>query len=389
MKSDVKTFVVSVQRDDIEDLNARLDRIRWPDQLPDSGWGLGADLGYIQDLCHTWRSGFDWNGFESRSNIHPQIVTTVDGQNIHAIHARADEPGAPALLLIHGWPGSIVEFRDVIAPLNHPDQRGGGDGGQSCSVVVPSLPGFGFSGPTTRTGWDVNRIADAFVELMDRLGYPRFVAQGGDWGSQVALAIASRHPEHVAGVHVNLLGVTPPAEEDPLQGLSDDELARLGAAQQFFSTETGYQAIQSTKPQTLAYGLTDSPSGLAGWIAEKFYAWSDCAGDLETVISRERLLDNISTYWITGTINSSMRLYYESIGPGNSYAPPDVSVPMAYSLYPAEIYSAPRRWAELHYNIVQWVEQPHGGHFAALEAPEIFVQDVQAFLGVLRQRGDL
>ena len=302
---------------DIADLRERLSRTRWPDQLADAEWDYGTERSYLEQLCEHWRAAFDMRAFEQRCNAFPQFLTTVDGQRIHFVHVRSPEPEARPLLLTHGWPGSVAEFWDVIGPLSDPVSHGG-DPAQAFHVVVPSLPGYGFSGPTNERGWDCGRIAGAFSVLMDRLGYDRFFAQGGDWGSLITLALGANFSDRVAAVHVNLLAVQPPSDGDAMAGLTDAELAGLAAGQHFIRHESGYQAIQSTKPQTLAYALTDSPAGLAGWIVEKFRTWSDCHGELERTIPRDRLLDNITIYWLTGTINSSMRLYYETLREGRS-----------------------------------------------------------------------
>ena len=372
----INPFSVEVTESVISDLRSRLAGARWPDQLANDGWEYGTELRQLQDLCRHWESAFDWDGFIERRNRFPQIVCSVDGQRIHAVHARSPEPGARPLLLTHGWPGSVAEFDDVIGPLTDPVAHGG-DAADAFHVVAPSLPGYGFSGPTTEPGWDGHRIARAFAELMAQLGYDRFFAQGGDWGSMVTMSVAGQFPDRVAAIHVNLLMAPPPEGEAPTEGLDQQDLDRLARAQAFLATETGYQAIQSTKPQSLAYGLTDSPVGLAGWILEKFRTWSDCGGDVGRVFTKDRLLDNISIYWLTGTINSSMRLYYETLGPGRFDPGPPVTVPVGHAVYPAEIYGSPRAWAEAAYDIVHWTEQPSGGHFAAMEVPELFVDDVR------------
>ena len=371
-------FVVEVGPDVIDDHRQRLARTRWPDELPGVGWDCGTPLRYLQELCHYWRVDFDWAAFVDRRNAFPQYVTTIDGQRIHFIHAPSREPNARPLLMTHGWPGSVAEFHAVLGPLTDPTAYGG-DEADAFSVVAPSLPGYGFSGPTTGHGWNVDRVASTFAELMSRLEYEHFFAQGGDWGSAVTSSIGSQFPDRVAAIHLNLVAVPPPDPQNPTEGLSESDLALLDANARFLAHETGYQAIQSTKPQTLSYGLNDSPAGLAGWIVEKFRTWSDGDGSLEQTFSKDQILDNISIYWVTQTINSSARLYYETLGPGQPHPLGGVQVPVGAASYPGEIYRSPKRWAEAAFNLVYWSEPPRGGHFAAMEVPELFVDDLRSF----------
>lgn len=373
-----EAFSVAVDDATVADLRDRLARTRWPDQIDGAGWDYGTERGYLQQLCAHWKDSFDWRAFEERANAHPQFLTEIDGQRIHFIHARSPEPGARPLLMTHGWPGSVAEFFDVIGPLADPVAHGG-NAADAFHVVCPSLPGYGFSGPTRERGWDANRIAAAFAELMPALGYDRFFAQGGDWGSLITSQLGAAHADRVAAIHLNLLTCGPPKDGDPMAGVTESEQGDLARMKDFAAREAGYQAIQSTKPQTLAYGLTDSPAGLAGWIVEKFNGWSDCAdGDVQHSFTIDRVLDNISVYWITGTINSSIRLYYEVLGPYGNPTRNRVRVPVGHAAYPAEIYKAPRAWAEAAFDIVHWAEMPRGGHFAAMEAPDLFVPDVRA-----------
>ncbi|WP_455448839.1 epoxide hydrolase family protein [Natrinema thermotolerans] len=376
----IRSFEVSVDPDEIDDLRTRLERTRWPDQLPETGWADGTDREFLRDLCAYWRAEFDWAAFEDRCNEFDQYVTTIDGQRLHFYHVRSPEPDATPLVLSHGWPGSVTEFLDVLGPLTDPAAHGG-DPADAFHVVAPSLPGFGFSGPTTEQGYDVPRIADAFADLMARLGYDRYVAQGGDWGALVAALLGANYPDRVDAIHTNMLFLHPSSLEadDPTALLDEQGLADYRETAAFRETETAYHEIQATKPQSLAYGLTDSPAGLAGWIVEKFRAWSDCDGDLESWIDRDRLLDNLSVYWLTGTIGSSMRLYAETdVG---AATPESVDVPTGHARYPAEVYKTPRGWAEAVYDVEYWSEQPEGGHFAAMEVPELFVEDLRAFAG--------
>lgn len=376
----IEPFEVRVTDEEIEDLRDRLARTRWPDRIPDTGWDYGTDRDYLAGLCRYWKDDYDWPRFQASANAFPQFTTEIDDQCIHFVHARSPEPTARPLLLSHGWPGSVAEFWDVLGPLSDPASHGG-DPADAFHVVAPSLPGYGFSGPTSERGWNSTRVAAAFLELMSRLGHERFFAQGGDWGSAITIAMADRAPHRVAAIHLNLLIPAPPAG-DRTAGLDQAELALLAQVQRFTAHETAYQQIQATKPQTLGYGLTDSPAGLAAWIVEKFRGWSDCGGDVEAAFSRDRLLDNISVYWLTGTINSAARLYYETIGPGRAVTPAPVTVPLGHAAFPAEVYRFPRSWCEESFpSLSHWTDMPRGGHFAAMEQPGLFVADLRAFFG--------
>jgi pimeloyl-ACP methyl ester carboxylesterase len=375
----LRPFRVTVAPEDITDLRDRLARTRWPDQLPGSGWTLGTDRSYLQALCRHWAEAFDWSLFEERFNRFAQFVTDIEGQSLHFFHVRSPEPDALPLLISHGWPGSVAEFLDVLGPLSDPRAHGA-DGADAFHVVAPSLPGYGFSGPTNRAGVDIAQIAEWFDVLMTRLGYDRYVAQGGDWGALITARLGADHSNHVMGIHLNMLPVEPPPREERLTGVSEDERAGLERNRRFRQEETGYQAIQSTKPQTLAYGLNDSPAGLAAWIVEKFRTWSDCDGDVERSFTKDRLLDNISVYWLTGTIGSSVRLYQEN-PPGHF---PAVTVPTGHSSFPGEIYQVPRAWAERRYRITSWTTPARGGHFAAMEVPDLFVDEVRTYFRALR-----
>jgi epoxide hydrolase len=378
---DVESFEVSVASAAIDDLRERLARTRWPDQVPGSGWDYGTDLTYLQELCDYWRNSFDWDAFVNRFNRFPQITTTVREQRVHSFHVRSPEPAARPLLLSHGWPGSVAEFLDVLGPLTDPVAFGG-DPGDAFTVVAPSLPGYGFSGPTGRRGFHVGEIAECFDQLMAVLGYDRYFAQGGDWGALITAELAETRPDRVAAIHLNMLPAPAPPREERRATVTAAESADLQRAKEWGRQEAGYQAIQSTKPQTVAYGLNDSPAGLAGWIVEKFRAWSDCGGEIERSFTKDRLLDNISVYWLTGTIGSSMRLYYEAAG--QPRAPSKVTVPTGHTRFPAEIYHTPRNWADRVYDIRSWRTAPRGGHFAAMEVPDLFVDEVRTFFREFR-----
>jgi microsomal epoxide hydrolase len=377
-------FRIDVTDQEIADLRERIHDTRWIDQLPDSGWSYGTDLSYLRPLARYWADEYDWRRHEAELNSFPQFLTTIQDQQIHFLHVRSDAPAALPLVLTHGWPGSISEFTELVSPLTDPASHGG-DPADGFHVVVPSLPGYGFSGPTDEPGWDVRRTAEAWAELMAGLGYTRYGAQGGDWGSMVSRHLAALDPEHVCGVHLNMMIASPPGEPDDLADLSAREVASMARAQDYFATGSGYVAIQSTRPQTLAYGLTDSPVGLLSWIIEKFWAWTDNDGNPEDAVSRDELLTNVSIYWFTRTAGSAARMYYESIGRGSA-ASPAVTVPLGVANFPAEIISARRRWVEKQNNLVHWSEYDRGGHFAALEEPDLLIDDIRTFFRPLRTR---
>ncbi|MEM4781064.1 MAG: epoxide hydrolase [Halalkalicoccus sp.] len=374
-EASIEPFEVDVERSAIEDLRRRLDATRWPDQLPEAAWEYGTDLDYLRELCAYWREEYDWTAFEDRLNRFDQYVTTVDGQRVHFYHVRSPEPSATPLLLPHGWPGSVVEFLDVLGPLADPAGHGG-EPADAFHVIAPSLPGYGFSGPTRQRGYDVERIASVLDRLLDRLGYDRYVVQGGDWGALIAAVLGATCSDRVAAIHTNVLFVAPSRLEEPKAMLDEEELAAQRETAAFLRSGSAYREIQSTSPQTVAYGLTDSPAGLAGWIVEKFRAWSD-GEDPDATIGRDRLLDNLTVYWLTGTINASMRLYYET--DVERTVPASVDVPTGHARYPAEIIKTPRSWAEEFYDVVRWTEMPEGGHFPAMEIPDSFVEEVRSF----------
>jgi microsomal epoxide hydrolase len=361
----LEPFRVEVPAPTLEDLRDRLARARLPNQVSDMGWDQGTERGFLTDLVEYWRDGYDWRRVEAELNRYDHVRATVDGQTFHALHARSAAPGAIPLLLVHGWPGSIVEFLDALPALT-----------RTFHVVAPSLPGYGFSGPTTQAGWHPRRIAGGLVELMAALGYERYGVQGGDWGSIVAANVADLAPEHVVGLHLNFVVVPRPVDaSDPTPA----EAADLAALVEWRRDGAGYQEIQGTRPQTLGYALEDSPVGLCAWIVEKFRAWSD-GDDVLASFSADRLLDNVTLYWATRTATSSTRLYWEMRRAGRAALPPArVEVPTAVANYPAEITRMPRSWVEARYNLTRWVDQPRGGHFAAMEVPDLFVPDVAAF----------
>ena len=375
-------FTVAVGQPVLDDLSARLRATRWPDALPGAGWDYGTDLGYLQDLCRTWADGFDWRRQEARLNAWPQFLTEVDGERLHYLHARSPHPGALPLLLTHGWPGSVVEFLSVLGPLVDPPAHGG-DAADAFTVVCPSIPGYGWSGPTRQRGWDVRRVARALAALMAELGHDRYGAQGGDWGGIATAHLGVLDAEHLVGIHLNMANAPRPKGVDDT-ALDAQEQADLAEMRAFKAGETGYQAIQGTKPQSLAYALNDSPAGLAGWVVEKFRTWSDCGGDLESVVARDDLLANLTTYWVTGTAGSAARLYYETFRALPVMPAERVEVPTAVARFPREIYRPPRAWVEAAFDLQRWTVMPRGGHFAALEQPQLLVDDVRAFFRGLR-----
>jgi microsomal epoxide hydrolase len=377
-------FRIDVPQDVLDDLADRLSRTRWPGPSPDHGWAYGAELSAVQNLCEHWRTSFDWRAAEARLNAWPQFLTEIDGEQIHFIHARSPERTALPLLLTHGWPGSVSEFLDVIGPLTDPAAHGG-DPADAFHVVCPSLPGYGFSGPTRQAGWHIARVAEALATLMAELGYSRYGAQGGDWGAIATMHLGRIDAAHLAGIHLNMAVAGPPDPQNPMEGVAGDELEGLGAMGDFTANETGYQQIQGTKPQSLGYGLTDSPAGLAAWLLEKFRTWTDCGGDVETALSTEQMLTDITIYWVTNTISSSMRLYYETMKSG-AFGPigERVDVPTGVAVFPKELYRPPRAWVEHAFNVTRWTRFERGGHFAAMEQPAALVEDVRAFFRDLR-----
>ena len=378
----VEQFEIRVDDSVLEDLRSRLARTRFPDQIEGTGWEYGVPTDVLRDLVRYWQDEYDWRAQEARLNELPNFRTRIDGQQIHFVHARSPREDALPLLLLHGWPGSIVEFLDVLPRLTHPEAHGG-DPRDAFHVIAPSLPGYGFSEPTRTRGWDVVRIARAFVELMHRVGYERYGAQGGDWGAQLATRIGALDTEHCAAIHVNMAVASRPETPGPL---TDEEKADLAAMAHFQREESGYALEQGTKPQTLGVALNDSPAGLLAWIVEKFRTWSDCRGDLESVFTREQLVTNVMLYWVTQTITSSTRLYWESRRSGLWEKPAAfVPVPTGVARYPEEkVLRFPRAWVARQYNVKHWAVLPRGGHFAAMEQPETFVDDLRRFFRTVR-----
>jgi len=375
--------MIQIAAEVLDDLRERLRRVRWPDEIPDAGWRYGTDLNYMKDLVAYWRDIYDWRKHEALLNEFKHFSVPLAGIDLHLIHEPGVGPKPLPLLLSHGWPGSVWEFHQLIPLLTDP-ARFGGDPADAFTVVAPSLPGYGFSFRPNQPRFGIVEIADVFARLMtDVLGYARFGAQGGDWGAFITSCLGQAYTDRVVGIHLNLLPLRRDVS-DPVNPTAE-ERAYLDELRQWLNEETGYQWIQGTKPQTLAYGLTDSPIGLAAWIVEKFRTWSDCGGDVERRFTKDELLTNIMMYWVTGAINSSFWPYYD-----RRHAPwpiPDgarIAVPTAYAAYPREIVRPPRAWAERVYNIQRWTPMPAGGHFAALEEPAALAADVRAFFRELR-----
>ena len=382
-RGEPRPYRLSVDDSALADLRARLATTRWPDAETVADWSQGVPLSYQRSVCRYWQHEYDWRACEDRVNRHPQLLVDIDGVPIHVLHVRSPHDDATPLVLTHGWPGSVLEFLDVIDPLVDPVAHGG-EASDAFHLVIPSLPGFGLSGRPTVTGWNRERVADAWVGLMDALGYERFAAQGGDWGASVTNQLALRHPERLVGIHLNLVTVGPPPGEPATAEDAADLAAWQRVDEHHSRWEVGYMHQQRTRPQTLGYGLTDSPAGQCAWILEKFRSWSDCGDDPVAGFGIDRLLDNISLYWLTGTATSSARFYWEC-QPGGFATP--VDVPAGATVFPKEIRRPPRKWAERVYrDLVYWNEVDRGGHFAAFEQPGTFVDELRACFRRIREK---
>tara|TARA_R110001592_G_scaffold121696_3_gene327650 strand:- start:907 stop:2085 length:1179 start_codon:yes stop_codon:yes gene_type:complete len=380
-------FEIHIPDADIADLKARLANARLPAQIPGTGWEYGTNATYLKELVDYWLNDFDWRAQEAELNEFAQFKTNIDGLPIHFIHVRAENPDAMPLLITHGWPGSFVEFRKIIGPLTHPEQYGG-NAEDAFHVVIPSLPGFGFSGEPQERGYNPERMAHVLAALMQRLGYEHYGAQGGDWGAIINRVHAARYPERMIGLHSNFVLAGPPEDPAIRAAVPAAETEAREARAAFMLNEVGYQQIQGTKPQSLGVALNDSPAGLAAWIVEKFHGWSDIdqqsIDGLDAKFTKDEILTDISVYWFTASITASTRIYYESRNFPASEPTGFVTVPTAGAIFPAEIYVTPRLWAEASYNIVRWTPMPRGGHFAAMEEPELLLEDVRAFFRSLR-----
>jgi pimeloyl-ACP methyl ester carboxylesterase len=373
MPNTIQPFQIAVPDAALEDLRQRLRATRWPEREVVDDWSQGIPLAYVQDVCAYWAEKYEWRARETRLNRFAQWKTQIDGLDIHFLHVRSPHEDALPLVITHGWPGSIVEFQKVIEPLTNPTAHGG-EARDAFHVVCPSLPGYGFSDKPNRPGWNVQRIADAWAQLMARLGYARYVAQGGDWGAMVTTRIGIQDEAHCAAIHLNM----PIAPPDPatLGDLTEREKSAMAGMQHYQEWDSGYSKQQSTRQQTVGYGLVDSPAGQAAWILEKFWAWTDCNGHPENVLGRDELLDNVMLYWLPATAASSARLYWESF---RTPSLDPVRIPVGCSIFPKEIFRTSRRWAEKQFaKLIHFEEMEKGGHFAAFEQPELYVGQVRA-----------
>jgi len=385
----IRAFRVDVPDDEVAALRRRVAATRWPDQETVTDRSQGAQLAKIQDLVRYWGTDYDWRRCEAALNALPQFITEIDGLDIHFIHVRSAHPGALPMIMTHGWPGSVLELLKVIGPLTDPVAYGVRPE-DAFDLVLPSMPGYGFSGRPTSAGWDPDRIARAWAELMWRLGYPRYAAQGGDWGSVICDTMARQAPAGLAGIHVSMPATVPPeiakalrAGDPPPPGLWDAERAAYQQMAALYRLGSGYAEIMMTRPQTLGYALADSPAGLAAWFYDKFADWTDTGGDPERSLTKDEMLDDISLYWFTRTETSSARLYWENNA--NNFNAVDISLPAAVTVFPGEIYRAPRSWAQLAYhNLIYFHEVDKGGHFAAWEEPELFAAEMRAAFRSLR-----
>jgi microsomal epoxide hydrolase len=373
----VVPYRIAVPQAVLNDLKERLARTRFPSEIDNSGWDYGTNLAYLKELVAYWRTTFNWREQERKLNQLPQFTTTIDGLPIHFVHQRSSNPGATPLVMIHGWPGSFFEFTKVIGPLTEP-AKFGGSASDAFHVVALSLPGYGFSGKPRTGGYNPTRMARTVAQLMARLGYGRYGAQGGDWGASIVRQLGHVDPTHLIGLHSNMCLANAPPGPNPNDGVPAEELKRVQAAQARTATELGYFQIQSTRPMTLGYGLNDSPAGLAAWIVEKFRAWSDSDGNVEKRFTKDELLTNVTIYWVTETAPSSTRLYFENrIDAGLQGR---MEVPFACARFPREMFGiVPTKWLEAQYNLQQLTDMPRGGHFAAMEEPQLLVDDVRKF----------
>ncbi|MGH3655570.1 MAG: epoxide hydrolase family protein [Micromonosporaceae bacterium] len=384
--TEVRPFRIEIPDSELELLASRLGQTRWPAPLPGTDWDRGVPVSYLKELVEHWRNEYDWRAWEAKLNAYPQFTTTIDGQNIHFLHVRSLEPDATPLVLTHGWPGSVAEFLDVIGPLTDPVAHGG-DPADAFHLVIPSLPGYGFSGPTGDTGWTTERIAAAWAELMRRLGYDRYGAQGGDWGAFVTPELGRVAADQLIGVHVNAatFGFIPFGEVSPEESetFSEVEKERLARRNTFLADMNAYFKVHATRPQTIGYGLEDSPVGLLAWIVEKFKEWTHPKADLpEAKVDRDHMLTNVMLYWLTGTATSAGNLYYENMHSSGGWGKPPATVPTGVAVFAEDV--AIRRYAEAGNNIVHWTDFNTGGHFAAMETPDLLVGDIRTFFRALR-----
>ncbi|WIX84512.1 epoxide hydrolase family protein [Amycolatopsis sp. DG1A-15b] len=387
----MQPFRVEIPQAQLDDLARRLADTRWPVGLPEAGWDRGVPVDYLKDLAEYWRTEFDWRKVEERLNAFPQFTTTIDGANVHFLHVRSPEPDATPMIITHGWPGSVVEFLDVIGPLTDPRAHGG-DPGDAFHLIIPSMPGFGFSGPAPEGGWNTQRVARAWAQLMAELGYERYIAQGVDFGSGVALVLGLQDAEHVLAVHLNTLVTAPGDDPADLEGLSEADQHSWGKSDTFAKILSGSMKLQATRPHTVAYGLTDSPVGQLAWVIEKYRDWADTHGGLpEDAFDRDKVLAIPAIYWLTGTGGSSGQFYYESVdflpispGAGRYF---ELTVPLGVAVFPHAPFKPVRRWAEREFSTIQhWNEYDRGGNFPAMEVPDLYIAELQAFGRLVKER---
>lgn len=376
----IEPFHIDIPQSALDDLQLRLGLTRLPDAIPGSGWDYGIDMDYLRDLLGYWRTGYDWRAAEARLNALDHFRTRIDGHLVHFIHARSPHADATPVLMVHGWPGSIVEFLGVVERLTTPEKFGGRPQ-DAVHLVMPSLPGYGFSEAPRERGWGPGRMGAVFAQLMARLGYDRYGVQGGDWGAIIVAEMALADTGHIIGLHTNMpVAARPPGELD----LTPAEQVDVAEAKAFAENGRGYAIQQGTKPQTLGVALNDSPAGLCAWIVEKFHGWTDRGGGQAPAIDRDLMLTNVMIYWLTGTATSSARLYYERTQAGAALEKDWIGIPTGVARFPRELRRPPRAWVERHFNVVRWTEMAHGGHFGALEQPVAFADDVLAFFGALK-----
>jgi microsomal epoxide hydrolase len=380
----MRPFRIEVPQSDLDDLKRRIAATRWPDEIPGVGWDRGVPIGYLRELAEYWRTRYDWRAVEARLNEFPQFITEIDGVNVHFMHIRSRHADALPLLITHGWPGTVAEFLKIVEPLTDPVPHGGAPS-DAFHLVIPSIPGYAFSGGTGQVGWDTGRVAGAWIELMRRLGYDRYALQGGDWGTPISLRVGLADPTHVVGIHINMCVTLPPSDPAALEGLDEADLARLDHAARFIQDGMGWIRIQSTRPQTLSYALTDSPVGQLAWIVEKYKEWTDSVKVPEDAVSRDDILTAVSIYWLTATAGSSAQLYYESSHTEADFVrtwggPWPLAMPVGVAFFPKDAVRPVRRFAEqILPTLTHWTEFDRGGHFPALEQPELLVNDVRNF----------
>ena len=383
----ITPFEIAVPDAAIADLQRRLRNTRLPDQIDNSSWEYGTDIAYLTELIEYWQDDFDWREQETQLNQFDQFKTEIDGLAMHFIHQRSENPDAIPLMIVHGWPGSISEFTKIIEPLTDPLAHGG-DSADAFHVIAPSLPGFGFSGIPNQPGYSPEKIAHVLAALMEKIGYPRYAIAGGDWGAIINRHLANYYPQRLIGLHSNMMLAGAPSDPQQRDAVTDAEEAARTARGAYMQNERAYQQIQGSKPQTLGYGLNDSPAGLAAWITEKFHGWTDMPqgadGYLDNHFSKDEILTNIAIYWFTGTITASTRIYYENSKTAVENPIGFIDVPTGAAIFPAEIFITPRAWAEAAYDLRHWSVMDEGGHFAALEKPQLYLNDLRDFFRLLR-----